>query len=181
MRRVWSARFVVPPTSNHSKVRNNARQENTQYRAAPGCQRDRGPFCFGKRPEEPLPRGSFGQLLRGGSTPRFFSQIRSVGSKPSGWQGTASQPLVPGPRVQPKSPRCGLAAKNLFSPLDTPTVSGFTIPVDPKNELHGGYRLAENRRFFQAVQNQRPHAPALRRDWAAAPGLRRPVHRLPLL
>ena len=30
-----------------------------------------------------LPRGSFGQLLRGGSTPRFFSQIRSVGSKPT--------------------------------------------------------------------------------------------------
>ena len=38
-------------------------------------------LCFGKSPEEPLPRGSFGQLLRGGSTPRFFSQIRSVGSK----------------------------------------------------------------------------------------------------
>ena len=26
-------------------------------------------------------KGSFGQLLRGGSTPRFFAQIRSVGSK----------------------------------------------------------------------------------------------------
>ena len=104
LRQVGSAKFVVLPTIERSKVRNNARLGKSLYRAAPGCQRDRGPFCFGKRPEEPLSRGSFGQLLRGGSTPRFFSQIRSVGSKPPGWQGTASQPLVLGPRVQPKSP-----------------------------------------------------------------------------
>ena len=101
LRQVGSSKFVVPPTIVRSKVRNNARLGKSLYRAAPGCQRDRGPFCFGKRPEEPLPRGSSGQLLRGGSTPRFFSQIRSMGSKPPGWQGTASQPLVLGPRVQP--------------------------------------------------------------------------------
>ena len=83
LRRVGSSKFVVPLTSNHSKIRRHTRQEQSQYRAAPGCQRDRGPFCFGKRPEEPLPRGSFGQLLRGGSTPRFFAQLRSVGSKPT--------------------------------------------------------------------------------------------------
>ena len=90
LRRVGSSKFVVPPTIERSKVRNNARQESTQYRAAPGCQRGSQPLCFRRSPEEPLPRGSFGQLLRGGSTPRFFSQIRSVGSKPPGWQGTAS-------------------------------------------------------------------------------------------
>ena len=81
LRRVGSARFVVPPTRERSKVRNNARQESTQFRAAPGCQRGSQPLCFRRSPEEPLPRGSFGQLLRGGSTPRFFSQIRSVVSK----------------------------------------------------------------------------------------------------
>ena len=81
LRRVGSSKFVVPPTRERSKVRNIARLGKSLYRAAPGCQRDRGPFCFGRSPEEPLPRGSFGQLLRGGSTPRFFSQIRSVGSK----------------------------------------------------------------------------------------------------
>ena len=81
LRQVGSSKFVVPPTIERSKVRNNARLGKSLYRAAPGCQRDRGPFCFGKSPEEPLSRGSFGQLLRGGSTPRFFSQIRSVGSK----------------------------------------------------------------------------------------------------
>ena len=67
---------------------------------SPGVPEGPRSLCFGKRPEEPLSRGSFGQLLRGGSTPRFFSQLRSVGSKPPGWQGTASQPLVLGPRVQ---------------------------------------------------------------------------------
>ena len=118
LRQVGSAKFVVPPTRERSKVRNNARLENFLYRAAPGCQRDRGPFCFGKRPEEPLPRGSSGQLLRGGSTPRFFAQLRSVGSKPPGWQGTASQPPVLGPRVQPKSPplRTGSIPKNMQKP-----------------------------------------------------------------
>ena len=47
LRRVWSARFVVPPTSSRSKVRNNARLGKSLYRAAPGCQRDRGPSVSG--------------------------------------------------------------------------------------------------------------------------------------
>ena len=90
LRRVGSYKFVVPPTSSRSKVRNNARLVTCPCRAAPGCQRDRGPFCFGKSPEEPLERGSFGQLLRGGSTPRFFAQLRSVGSKKDQLAATAS-------------------------------------------------------------------------------------------
>ena len=49
------------------------------------------------------------QLLRGGSTPRFFSQIRSVGSKRTSWQVSAR--TSPGPQVQPKAPRCQPAAK----------------------------------------------------------------------
>ena len=116
LRQVGSTKFVVPPTIERSKVRNNARPGKSLYRAAPGCQRDRGPFCFGKSPEEPLPRGSFGQLLRGGSTPRFFAQLRSVGSKPSAWQGTASQPLVLGPQVQPKSPPLRAGSKKPVFP-----------------------------------------------------------------
>ena len=47
LRQVGSYKFVVPPTRERSKVRNNARQESTQYRAAPGCQRDRGPSVSG--------------------------------------------------------------------------------------------------------------------------------------
>ena len=47
---------------------------------------------------------------------QLVTQIRSVGSKPPGWQGTASQPPVLGPRVQPKSPplRAG-SKKPVFS------------------------------------------------------------------
>ena len=48
---------------------------------SPGVPEGPRSLCFGKSPEEPLPRGFFGQLLRGGSTPRFFAQLRSVGSK----------------------------------------------------------------------------------------------------
>ena len=104
LRQVGSSKFVVPPTRERSKVRNNARLGKSLYRAAPGCQRDRGPFCFGRSPEEPLPRGSFGQLLRGGSTPRFFSQIRSVGSKPTRLAGhyqSAPGPRTTGPATPP--------------------------------------------------------------------------------
>ena len=89
MRQVGSYKFVVPPTRERSKVRNNARPGKSLYRAATGCQRDRGPSVSGGVQRNPFQGGSFGQLLRGGSTPRFFSQIRSVGSKPPGWQGTA--------------------------------------------------------------------------------------------
>ena len=90
LRQVGSSKFVVPPTRERSKVRNHARLGKSLYRAAPGSLRGSQPLCFGRSPEEPLPRGSFGQLLRGGSTPRFFSQIRSVGSNLPGWQGAAS-------------------------------------------------------------------------------------------
>ena len=115
LRQVGSAKFVVPPTRERSKVRNNARLEKFLYRAAPGCQRDRGPSCFGKSPEEPLPRGSFGQLLRGGSTPRFFSQIRSVGSKPTRLAGCCqfiSGPWTTGPAKKP--PAAGCSKKPVF-------------------------------------------------------------------
>ena len=43
------------------------------------------PLCLGRSPEETLSRVSSGQFLRGGSTPRFFAQLRSVGSnQPAG-------------------------------------------------------------------------------------------------
>ena len=92
LRRVWSARFVVPRLAITQKYVTtlDKRILNT---GQPGVPEGPRSLCFGKRPEEPLPRGSFGQLLRGGSTPRFFSQIRSVGSKPPGWQGPQNRRL----------------------------------------------------------------------------------------
>ena len=74
---------------------------------SPGVPEGPRSLCFGKSPEEPLPRGSFGQLLRGGSTPRFFAQLRSVGSKPTRLAGHCqfiSGPWTTGPAKKP--PRC---------------------------------------------------------------------------
>ena len=83
LRRVGFHKFVVPPTSNRSKVRNNSRLVRCPYRAAPGSLRGSSPSVWERVQRKPFSRVFFGQLLRGGSTPRFFSQIRSVGSKPT--------------------------------------------------------------------------------------------------
>ena len=62
LRRVGSSKFVVPPTIERSKVRNNARLEKFLYRAAAGCQRDRGPSVSGRvqrNPFQGVPLGNF--------------------------------------------------------------------------------------------------------------------------
>ena len=62
LRRVGSSKFVVPPTSSRSKVRNHARLGKSLYRAAPGCQRDRGPSVSGgvqRNPFQGVPLGNF--------------------------------------------------------------------------------------------------------------------------
>ena len=53
---------------------------NRLYRAAPGCQRGRCPSVSEGVQRKPFRRVFFGQLLPGGSTRRFFAQLRSVGS-----------------------------------------------------------------------------------------------------
>ena len=62
LRQVGSYKFVVPPTSSRSKVRNNARLGKSLYRAAPGCQRDRSPSVSGRvqrNPFQGVPLGNF--------------------------------------------------------------------------------------------------------------------------
>ena len=56
----------------------------------PGVPEGPLPLCLGRSPEETLERVSSGQFLRGGSTPRFFAQLRSVGSNGPGWKASAS-------------------------------------------------------------------------------------------
>ena len=80
LRRVGSAKFVVPPTTERSKVRSTLNWYNHPYRAAPGCQRGRCPSVSEGVQRKTFRRVSFGQLLRRGSTRRFFAQLRSVGS-----------------------------------------------------------------------------------------------------
>ena len=62
LRRVGFHKFVVPPTSNHSKVRTSARLAIYPHRAALGCQRDRGPSVSGRvqrNPFQGVPLGNF--------------------------------------------------------------------------------------------------------------------------
>ena len=79
LRRVGSAKFVVPPTTERSKVRSTPNRYNRLYRAARVPEGPRPSVSEGVQ-RKPFPRVSFGQFLRGGSTPRFFAQLRSVGS-----------------------------------------------------------------------------------------------------
>ena len=92
LRQVGSSKFVVPPTSNHSKVRTSARLAIYPHRVALGCQRDRGPSVWERVQRKPFPRVFFGQLLHGGSTRRFFAQLRSVGSKKNQLAGLCQTP-----------------------------------------------------------------------------------------
>ena len=85
LRRVGSYKFVVPPTIEYSKVREYAQLVQPSVSGSPGCQRGRCPSVSEGVQRKPFPRVSFGQFLRGGSTPRFFAQLRSVGSnQPAG-------------------------------------------------------------------------------------------------
>ena len=62
LRQVGSSKFVVLPTIERSKGRNNARLGKSLYRAAPGCQRDRGPSVSGgvqRNPFQGVPLGNF--------------------------------------------------------------------------------------------------------------------------
>ena len=80
LRRVGSAKFVVPPTIEHSKVRRHARLVQPAVPGRPGVPEGPRPSVSEGAQRKPFPRVSFGQFLRGGSTPRFFAQLRSVGS-----------------------------------------------------------------------------------------------------
>ena len=70
----------------------------------PGISKGPQPFCFRRSPEETLSRVSFGQLLPGGSTRRFFAQRRSVGSKKNQLADSCQFKLAPAPREGVKSP-----------------------------------------------------------------------------
>ena len=83
--RVGSYKFVVPPTIEYSKVREYAQLVQPSVSGSPGVPEGPRPSVSEGVQRKPFPRVSFGQFLRGGSTPRFFAQLRSVGSNhPSG-------------------------------------------------------------------------------------------------
>ena len=74
LRRVGFHKFVVPPTSNRSKVRNNSRLVRCPYRAAPGSLRGSSPSVWERVQRKPFSRVFFGQRLLDG---RRRSSLRS--------------------------------------------------------------------------------------------------------
>ena len=131
LRQVGSSKFVVLPTIERSKVRNNARLGKSLYRAAPGCQRDRGPSVSGgvqRNPFQGVPLGNFfltvdAVLLcaakkNGGETTRLAGHCQSTSGP---WTtGPAKKPPAaalcskkPPPRAgsKTKTPRGVLPAK----------------------------------------------------------------------
>ena len=90
--RNFQRKFALRRVGSHQVCRTPRLQSTQKYvgtldsvhtvRAGqPGVPEGPPPLCFGRSPEETLSRVSSGQFLRGGSTPRFFAQLRSVGSK----------------------------------------------------------------------------------------------------
>ena len=67
LRRVGSYKFVVPPTTERSKVRSTPNRYNHPYRAAPGCQRGCAPL---------FPKESRGNPFEGFSLGNFFAAAR---------------------------------------------------------------------------------------------------------
>ena len=67
LRRVGSYKFVVPPTTEYSKVRSTLNWYNHSYRAAPGCQRGRCPSVsegVQRKPLKGFPLGNFFAVAR---------------------------------------------------------------------------------------------------------------------
>ena len=109
-RRLSAQKYVTTPYWSHVRV---GQPQGARGTAVP---------LFREESRGTPSKGSFGQLLRGGSTPRFFAQIRSVGSKPTRLAGYCQLKLAPAatfgskkaslPHPAAKSPRRWQAAKN---------------------------------------------------------------------
>ena len=73
LRRVGSAKFVVPPTTERSKVRKHAQPVQPSVSGSPGCQRGRAPL-FPKEsrgnPSQGFPLGNFFAAARHGASLR---------------------------------------------------------------------------------------------------------------
>ena len=110
LRRVGSAKFVVPPTTERSKVRSTPNRYNRLYRAARVAEGPRPSVSEGVQ-RKPFPRVSFGQFLRRGSTRRFFAQLRSVGSN---HQAGRLLPVEPGACATARSKKTAPAGTAKF-------------------------------------------------------------------
>ena len=101
LRRVGSAKFVVPPITERSKVRRHAQLVQPSVPGSLGCQRGRAPL-FPKESRENPSKG----FLWATSSPRLDTALlcaaKKRGVESPGWQASASGTLAPAPRQEVK-------------------------------------------------------------------------------
>ena len=101
LRRVGSAKFVVPPTTERSKVRSTPNRNNRLYRAARGA-RGAAPLCFRRSPEETIPKGFLWAISSRRLDTALLCAAKKRGVESPGWQASASGTLAPAPRQEVK-------------------------------------------------------------------------------
>ena len=101
LRRVGSAKFVVPPTIEYSKVRSTLNWYNHSYRAARGA-RGAAPLCFRRSPEETIPKGFLWAISSRRLDTALLCAAKKRGVESPGWQASSSGTLAPAPRQEVK-------------------------------------------------------------------------------
>ena len=109
LRRVGSYKFVVPPTTERSKVRSTPNRYNRLYRAARGA-RGAAPLCFRRSPEETIPKGFLWAISSRRLDTALLCAAKKRGVESPGWQVSASLNWRLPPRTaKQKAPLAGTA------------------------------------------------------------------------
>ena len=134
LRRVGSAKFVVPPTTERSKVRSTPNRYNRLYRAARGA-RGAAPLCFRRSPEETISKGFLWAISSRRLDTALLCAAKKRGVESPGWQVSASLNWRLPPRTAKTKSTLGRHCQNYrFSPRRTSINSGV-VPQQPPMRL----------------------------------------------
>ena len=134
LRRVGSAKFVVPPTTERSKVRRTPNRYNRLYRAARGA-RGAAPLCFRRSPEETLLKGFLWAISSRRLDTALLCAAKKRGVESPGWQVSASLNWRLPPRTAKTKSTLGRHCQNYrFSPRRASINSGV-VPQQPPMRL----------------------------------------------
>ena len=90
LRRVGSAKFVVPPTIEHSKVRRHARLVQPAVPGSPWVPEGPLPLCFRKSPEKNLLKGFLWATSSRRLDTALLCAAKKRGGELPGWKASAS-------------------------------------------------------------------------------------------
>ena len=139
LRRVGSAKFVVPPTIEYSKVRSTLNWYNRLYRAARGA-RGAAPLCFRRSPEGTIPKGFLWAISSRRLDTALLCAAKKRGVESPGWQASASGTLAPAPRQEVKrQPRQARPNLNLSLKPSQGFYKLRCCPAAAANEARAGF------------------------------------------